>query len=78
MDHGKAEDMGMENTAGAPAGGTLASESAEVHEEEAAAGEAAYNQAWAEEHGLHLIGGTNRNIRLLQTRRRCVVFSVGY
>ena len=33
-------------------------------------GEAAYNQAWAEEHGLQLIGGNNRAVRLLQARRR--------
>lgn len=77
MDHGKAEDMGMEDPAGPPEDATLASESAEVDEEEPAAGEAAYNQAWAEEHGLQLIGGTNRTIRLLQTRRRCALLCVG-
>jgi hypothetical protein len=79
VDHGKGEAMGMEDTAEeALDDADTPSQSAEVNEEEPATGEAAYNQAWAEEHGLQLIGGTNRTIKLLQTRRRYAVFTGRY
>ena len=73
MDLGQAEDMaGAMNGGGEDGQQDAAYEGGQGEGEDMATGEAAYNQAWAEEHGLQLIGGNNRTVRQLQTRRRCM------